>query len=124
MTVLVVDDDHQVGYTISELLRRRGHAVTTVATGREALATAAATPFEMIILDVRMPGMDGFTVLSALRAQGCTAGVIMLTGDGDVEDAVKAQQLGADDYLPKPVRVAALERVLTAIAQRRPPARS
>ena len=124
MTVLVVDDDHQVGYTISELLRRRGHAVTTVTTGREALASAAATPFEMIILDVRMPEMDGFTVLSALRAQGCTAGVIMLTGDGDVEDAVKAQQLGADDYLPKPVRVAALERVLAAIKQRRQPGRT
>jgi DNA-binding response OmpR family regulator len=124
MTVLVVDDDHQVGYTISQLLRRRGHTVTTVATGREALARAAATPFEMVILDVRMPEMDGFTVLSALRAQGCTAGVVMLTGDGDVEEAVKAQQLGADDYLPKPVRVAALERVLTAIARRRQPGRT
>jgi DNA-binding response OmpR family regulator len=71
-----------------------------------------------------MPEMDGFAVLHALRAQGCTAGVVLLTGDSDVEDAVKASHLGADDYLPKPVRLAALERVLGAIAQRRPPAHS
>jgi DNA-binding response OmpR family regulator len=121
MNVLIVDDDAEVGHTLGELLKRRGHAVTAATRGPEGLALAASTPFDMIILDVRMPEMDGFELLRALRAQGCPAGVVMLTGEGDVEDAVKAQQLGADDYLPKPVRLAALERVLGSVAQRRPP---
>ena len=124
MTVLIVDDDAEVGYTIGELLRRRGHTVTSVTSGREGLTLAATTSFDMVILDVRMPEMDGFTLLAALRDQGCTAGVVMLTGDSDVEDAVKAAHLGADDYLPKPVRLAALERALVTVARRRPPARS
>jgi DNA-binding response OmpR family regulator len=124
MIVLIIDDDAEVGDTIGELLRRRGHTVTAVTSGREGLALAASKAFDMVILDVRMPEMDGFTLLSALRDQGCTAGVVMLTGNSDVEDAVKASHLGADDYLPKPVRLAALERVLSSIAQRRPPARS
>ena len=124
MTVLIVDDDAEVGYTIGELLRRRGHSVTSVTSGREGLTLAASTSFDMVILDVRMPEMDGFTLLAALRDQGCTAGVVMLTGDSDVEDAVKAAHLGADDYLPKPVRLAALERALVTVARRRPPARS
>jgi DNA-binding response OmpR family regulator len=63
--------------------------------------------------------MDGFAVLRALRAQGCTAGIVMLTGQGDVEEAVEASHLGADEYLPKPVRMAGLERVLTNVATRR-----
>jgi DNA-binding response OmpR family regulator len=124
MIVLIVDDDAEVGDTIGELLRRRGHEVTAVTSGREGLARAASTAFDMIILDVRMPEMDGFALLAALRDQGCKAGMVMLTGDSDVEDAVKASHLGADDYLPKPVRLAALERVLSTVAQRRPPARS
>ena len=66
-----------------------------------------------------MPEMDGFAVLRALKAQGSTAAVIMLTGQSDVEEAVEASRLGADDYLPKPVRVPGLERVLAAVAARR-----
>ena len=119
MIVLMVDDDAEIGSTLGELLRRRGHTVTAVTSGHEGLALAASTRFDIVMLDVRMPGMDGFDLLRALRAQGCTAGVVMLTGQGNIDDAMKAQQLGADDYLPKPVRVAALERVLATVAQRR-----
>jgi DNA-binding response OmpR family regulator len=124
MKILIVDDDAEVAKTLEALLTRRKHSVTVRASGREALALAAAESFDIVILDVRMPEMDGFTVLRALRAQGCTAGVIMLTGQGDVEEAVEASHLGAHDYLPKPVRIAALERVLTSVAaaSRRPPA--
>jgi DNA-binding response OmpR family regulator len=119
MKVLIIDDEAEIGRTLGELLTRRGHVVTAATAGREALAVAAATPFDLVLLDVRMDDMDGFSVLRALRAQGCAAGVVMLTGGGDVEEAVKASQLGADDYLPKPVRLAALERVLAAVAERR-----
>jgi DNA-binding response OmpR family regulator len=119
MKVLIIDDEAEIGRTLGELLTRRGHVVTAATAGREALAVAAATSFDLVLLGVRMDDMDGFSVLRALRAQGCAAGVVMLTGGGDVEEAVKASQLGADDYLPKPVRLAALERVLAAVAERR-----
>lgn len=119
MTILIVDDDAEVAATLSVLLERLDHAVTIATRGADALALAKAQPFDIIILDVRMPEMDGFSVLRALRAQGCAAGVIMLTGQGDVEEAVEASHLGADDYLPKPVRIAALERVLANVATRR-----
>ena len=121
MNILIVDDDAEIGRTLGHLLGRRTHHVTLATRAAEALALAKATPFDIIILDVRMPEMDGFDTLRALREQGYTGGLIMLTGEGDVEDAVRAAQLGADDYLPKPVRIAALDRVLTA-ARRQPPA--
>ena len=121
MNVLIVDDDAEIGRTLGHLLERRKHVVTLATRGQEALALARSTTFDVVILDVRMPEMDGFDVLRTLRADGYTGGVLMLTGEGDVEDAVEAQQLGADDYLPKPVRIAALDRVLAAVAAKRAP---
>ena len=119
MNILVLDDDPEVVDTVGGLLKRMHHTVTAVTRGRDALARAKAEAFDLIILDVRMPEMDGFAVLRALKAQGSTAAVIMLTGQSDVEEAVEASRLGADDYLPKPVRVPGLERVLAAVAARR-----
>jgi DNA-binding response OmpR family regulator len=124
MNILIIDDDAEIGRTLGNLLERRKHTVTLATRGQEGLGLAKATAFDIVILDVRMPDMDGFAVLQALRAQGHAGGVIMLTGQGDVEDAVRAQQLGADDYLPKPIRIAALDRVLAAIGgspRRSPP---
>ena len=123
MNVLIVDDDAEIGRTLGHLLERRKHQVTLATRGAEALVLAKSTPFDIIVLDVRMPEMDGFETLRALREQGYAGGLVMLTGEGDVEDAVRASQLGADDYLPKPVRIAALDRVLTniAAARRKPP---
>jgi two-component system response regulator CpxR len=119
MNILILDDDAEIGRTLGHLLERRQHKVTLSSRPAEALTLAKTTPFDIIILDVQMPQMDGFEVLRALRAQGYTGGLIMLTGEGDVEDAVRASQLGADDYLPKPVRIAALDRVLAKIAAAR-----
>jgi DNA-binding response OmpR family regulator len=116
MNILVVDDEPEVGNTLGDLLKRRQHTVTVTTSGREGVALASAQTFDIVILDVRMPDMDGFAVLRALRAAGCAAGIVMLTGQGDVDDAVRASQLGADEYLPKPVRLAALDRVLAAVA--------
>lgn len=119
MKILVVDDDPEVGTTLSALLTRRRHSVSTSTSGRDALARVRTETPDLVILDVRMPEMDGFAVLRELRAQGSTAGIIMLTGQGDVEEAVEASRLGADDYLPKPIRLAGLERVLASVAAAR-----
>ena len=120
MKILIVDDDPDVGRMLGVLLKRKHHAVTTTTSGRVALTLARDEAFDIVLLDVRMPEMDGFAVLHALRVQGCAAGIIMLTGQGDVEDAVKAAHLGANDYLPKPVRLAGLERVLESVTAPRP----
>jgi DNA-binding response OmpR family regulator len=116
MTILIVDDEAEIGRTLGHLLERRGHTVALATRGADALALAKATAFDIVILDVRMPELSGFDVLRTLRADGYAGGIVMLTGQGDVEDAVDALHLGADDYLPKPVRMAALDRVLTAVA--------
>jgi len=119
MKLLVVDDDPDLAETLAILLTKLRHEVVTATSGRDAVALARARAFDLVILDVRMPDMDGFAVLRALKEQGSTASIVMLTGQGDVEDAVEAAKLGADDYLPKPIRVAGLERVLATIATTR-----
>jgi len=102
--------------TLTIALRRMKHEVSAVTSGREALARVAEEPFDIVILDVRMPEMNGIEVLRALKAAGTRAGIVMLTGLGDVEEAVDAFRLGADDYLPKPVRLESLARVLQTLA--------
>ena len=124
MNVLIVDDDAELARTLAALLERRSHTVATLTRGSEALTLAKDASFEIVILDVHMPDMNGFDVLRGLRAQGYGGAVIMLTGQSDVEDAVQAMRLGADDYLPKPVRIAALDRALAAAvasSRRSPP---
>ena len=123
MRLLVVDDNSDVRRAISEGLRRMGHEVATAASGPEALGQLEVGPFDVAILDIRMPGMDGLDVLRALKLARNRVGVVMLTGMDDVEEAVQAHRLGADAYLAKPIRVTDLERLLehVATAERRFP---
>ena len=123
MRLLVVDDNRDVLGVIAEGLRRMGHEVATAISGPEALERLKAGAFDVAIIDIRMPGMDGLALLRALKRARNPVGVIMLTGQDDVEEAVQAHRLGADDYLAKPVRVADLDRLLEriAIAERRYP---
>jgi DNA-binding response OmpR family regulator len=116
MRLLVVDDNSDVRGAIAEGLRRMGHEVTTAASGPEALERLNADAVDIAILDIRMPGMDGLDVLRALKRVRHPVGIIMLTGQDDVEEAVQAHRLGADDYLAKPVRVADLDRLLDRVA--------
>jgi len=98
--ILIVDDDVKLCRLIREYLEPLGYAVTAAHTGPEGLEVAARAPFSAIILDVMLPGMNGFDVLRSLRAKS-NVPVLMLTGRGEEADRIVGLELGADDYLPK-----------------------
>lgn len=110
--VFVVDDDADHLIALADLVGAAGHAPQSFTGGEAALAAARADAPAAIITDLRMPGMDGLALTTALRAAGVTAPVIMLTGHGDVAHAVRAMRAGAEDFLEKPYDAAHLLAVL------------
>jgi two-component system response regulator FixJ len=100
--VAVVDDDDAVRASTAGLLRRVGHRVESYASGAEFLASDIPDDLGCILLDMRMPGMDGLAVMRALRDRGNKFPILVLTGHGDVPMAVEAMRLGAADFLEKP----------------------
>ena len=107
--VLVVDDDETFRRTIGRELGHMGFDVKAVGSGQEALACLRKEPFDVTLLDIRMPGMDGIAVLEAIQKEALGAEVVMLTGHGTVENAVQAMKFGASDYLVKPCPLDELE---------------
>jgi len=100
--VLVVEDDPHLAAGVSENLRAEGFEVATAGDGEQALAWLAAHSCGLIVLDVMLPGIDGFTVCRTLRAQGNNTPVLFLTARGDPADRVRGLESGGDDYLAKP----------------------
>ena len=100
--VLVVDDEANIVELLAVSLKFQGFEVYTATSGTAALDRAREVRPDAVILDVMMPGMDGFGVLSRLRADGIDAPALFLTARDQVEDRVKGLELGADDYLVKP----------------------
>ncbi|MHC5009369.1 MAG: sigma-54-dependent transcriptional regulator [Planctomycetota bacterium] len=107
--VLLVDDDDTFRQVLSQELSRRGHDVSTAATGRAALRKAQGEEIDVIFLDLRLPDIEGLEVLKELRAKEIAAGVVVLTGHGTIDTAIQAIRLGAYDYLEKPCPVAKVE---------------
>ncbi|RMG44667.1 MAG: sigma-54-dependent Fis family transcriptional regulator [Acidobacteria bacterium] len=107
--VLVVDDEPSVRDALAQILADEGYRTLTAASGEEGVAMAAEQQPDAVFLDVWLPGMDGIEALQLLRERGVDAPVIMISGHGTIETAVKATKLGAYDFIEKPV---ALERVL------------
>lgn len=101
-TVLVVDDEPVIRENLERLLRGAGYELTVAANGQEALARAQAQEFEVVLLDIKMPGMSGIEVLDQLHARYPDTAVIMVTAMGDVQTAVQAMRSGAYDYILKP----------------------
>ncbi|MEX2519716.1 MAG: response regulator [Paracoccaceae bacterium] len=118
--IQVVEDDEAVGASLVALLESYGRRVTLHHSG-EAFLGAASTPASCVILDMRLPGMDGFAVLSALRARGDATPVIVVTGHGDVAMAVKALRGGAQDFIEKPYDDADLLRRIETVEVERAP---
>ena len=119
--VLVVDDEPQILRALTINLRARHYDVITAATGADALASAAAHPPDLVILDLGLPDLDGVDVVRGLRGW-CTAPIIILSGRTDSADKVDALDAGADDYLTKPFGVDELMARLRAVSRRATPA--
>ncbi|MET0318595.1 MAG: response regulator transcription factor [Rhodococcus fascians] len=116
--VLVIDDEPTIVELLSVSLRFQGFEVATAATGAEGLDKARTFRPEAMILDVMMPGMDGFGLLRRLRADGVEAPVLFLTARDEVEDKVTGLTLGADDYVTKPFSLEEVVARLRVILRR------
>lgn len=105
MTMMLVDDEERFLETTQKLLVKKGQDVVTAASGAEALEKLRTQNIHVVILDVKMPGMDGIQTLREIKRQFPLVEVIMLTGHGTVESAVEGLKSGATDYLTKPTDV-------------------
>jgi len=119
MRVLIVEDDRQLRTSMTRGLREASHAVEQAATGEQAIALAKSSAFDVMILDVRLPGVDGLAVCRAVRAAGNRVPILMLTALDDVEDRIAGLDAGADDYLTKPFDFGELLARLRALGRRR-----
>ena len=106
--ILIVDDERSILETLQDILEDEGYAITTAANAELAQAALKAAEFDMILLDIWMPDVDGITLLRDIRQQGNLCPVVMISGHGTVETAVEAIQYGAYDYLEKPLTTAKL----------------
>lgn len=118
MRILVVDDEVRLTRHVASALTEAGHDPVVVHDGAAALRTARLSRVDLIVLDVGLPGMDGFEVLRQLRALHIPTRVIMLTARGELNDRVTGLQLGADDYLPKPFAMQELLARVRALSRR------
>ena len=118
MRLLVVEDDARLAAVLRQGLTEHGFTVDTASDGPIGLGLALGSDYDAILLDVMLPGQNGFDVLSQLRLQGCRVPVLMLTARSSIEDRVRGLDLGADDYLPKPFDLAELLARLRAITRR------
>lgn len=120
--VLLVDDDRTFRLSTAELLRQDGHEVEVAADAAEADRMLRAAPFDLLLLDLRMPGLDGLEMVEVLRTRGRDIPILMISGFGTVESAVMALHLGADDFLTKPLDPDVLSGRVAELLDRRPTA--
>ena len=106
--ILIVEDEERIASFVAKGLRAEGHQPTVAADGPSGLDEALSGRFDLMVLDIGLPGMDGFEVLDQLRSQGSRMPVIILTARDSVTDTVTALDSGADDYMAKPFRFAEL----------------
>jgi len=118
MRVLLVDDEPQAAYMLSKGLREQAYAVDVARDGQEALYQMAITDYDAVILDVMMPGLDGFEVCRQLRRNGSNLPVLMLTARDAIESRIAGLDCGADDYLIKPFDFGELLARIRAVIRR------
>ncbi|HWN42116.1 MAG TPA: response regulator transcription factor [Thermoanaerobaculia bacterium] len=116
--ILLVEDEPSLVLTVSDRLLSEGYQVETAGDGETALARALAEPFDLVVLDVMLPGRDGFEVCRELRSRGAQVPVLMLTARSQVIDRVVGLKLGADDYLTKPFEMIELLARVEALLRR------
>lgn len=124
MKILVAEDDRKIASFLKKGFAQEGYSVELVDNGEDALAIASRGGFDVVVLDLLLPRMDGWTVIQRLRAARVKTPVLILSARGQVEDRVRGLQLGADDYLPKPfsfTELLARVRGLVRRSQGQPP---
>lgn len=124
MRLLVVEDDPSLRHALVSRLTREGYAVDACGDGADGLLYARGAEYDALILDVMLPGMDGFELLSTLRREGCACAALMLTARDAIEDRVTGLDLGADDYLTKPFAFDELQARIRAMLRRHGTGRS
>ena len=120
--ILVVDDDPQMRSALKEAIRRIGHGADVCENGLEAIGRIARTSYALVVTDMKMPGMDGLTLLREIRRRSASQPVLVITGYGTVENAVETMREGATDYLLKPFSFDALKKAVESVMVR--PSRS
>jgi two-component system OmpR family response regulator len=118
MRVLLVEDEAKMAELIGRGLRKEGMAVDTTARGEDALWMAQANPYDVVVLDVMLPGIDGFEVCRRIRSHDTTTPILMLTARAEVRDRIAGLDGGADDYLVKPFSYRELLARLRALTRR------
>jgi two-component system OmpR family response regulator len=121
MRILIIEDDQRTADYVRKGLTEEGHLTETLADGRDALARASRESYDLLVVDRMLPGLDGLSVVRALRAAGVPTPALFLTAVGGVDDRVEGLEAGGDDYLVKPFAFSELLARLNALA-RRPPA--
>ncbi len=118
MRLLFVEDDTRIAESAAAYLRKAGFAVDVAASGEQALALAALNEYDVAVLDIRLPGIDGLEVCQRLRQAGYSIRILMATARDTVEDRIAGLDLGADDYVVKPYVLAELEARVRALLRR------
>ena len=118
MRVLVVEDERKTASFVRKALQSEGFAVDLCPNGEDGLAAARSTPFDVIVLDIMLPGRDGLSVLRQLRERQNTTPVLLLSARGEVNERVEGLNAGADDYLPKPFELSELVARVRALGRR------
>ncbi len=118
MRVLVVEDNKRLSASLEKALKEDGYAVDPAYDGPSGEGMALNSPYDLIILDIMLPGKDGFAVCQSLRSRKLSTPILMLTARTAVDDKVKGLDSGADDYLPKPFELAELKARIRALLRR------
>src|SRR5437764_1448488 len=118
MHILLVEDERMIAAYVKRGLEEQGYAVDIARTGREALDWAESGAFDLIVLDIMLPELDGIAVCRALRTRGVRTPILMLTARDAVDDRVAGLDAGADDYLVKPFALKELQARLRALMRR------
>jgi DNA-binding NtrC family response regulator len=117
--ILLVDDEVVFANNLLKLLSKRGYDVVVVYNGADAVNMVGEKEFDVIILDMKMPGMDGIATLKEIKKKAPNVEVVILTGHGSIESGIEGMQLGAFDFLMKPVRIDDLQEKVSEAYQRK-----
>jgi len=119
MRILLVEDEIHLAEAVSQILKKNNYTVDMVHDGEQGLDNALSDIYDLILLDIMLPKMNGIQVLKELRKEGITVPVLMLTAKGEISDRVTGLDSGADDYLPKPFATEELLARIRALARRK-----